>query len=147
MTLLPLVREGFIYFVFLARWSVANAYHDVTCVSLPSAPGHHTVHSRIPCIWAAPLCAWHSCHSHLILLLKCTYPPITALQLVELLQLLNTKEQWVGQSPAYPGLQYCEYGVSQSNQYRDLDTVSRWLAGTPKLDGAPSSLDYYSEKW
>lgn len=61
VTLLPLVREGLIYFVFLARWSVANAYHDVPCVGLPSAPGHHTVYSRIPCIWTAPLCTEHNC--------------------------------------------------------------------------------------
>lgn len=83
------------------------------------------VHYRIPCIWAALLCAEYNCLPHLILLLKCTYPPITALQLLELLQHLSMKEQWVGQCPAYPGLQYCEYCASQSNQYGDPGTVSR----------------------
>lgn len=55
-----------------------------------------------------------------LLLLKCAYPPITALHR----ELLSTKEQWVGQYPAYPGLQYCEYCVSQSSQYGDPGPAS-----------------------
>lgn len=33
-----LPEEGFIYFVLLSRWSVADACHNITCISLCSDP-------------------------------------------------------------------------------------------------------------
>lgn len=129
-----LSRESFIYFVLLTRWPVAEAYHNVTCVGLPS----DQLLTGTPCIWAVSVCAEHniSCISHL--------PP-------------SKKHAFIHHSTsAVRALIASKYkgamGGSTPCLVRSAINIEIWalswddLLWRPKLDDAPCSLDYYTEK-